>query len=221
METFKIFLNNEEREFYFKQPTHKDILAIDMEYRKGYSNAIREGVMSEAEAKKLAEKQGAWTKEEELVLSQVTLQISLLESIVKNEDNKRSIEEIRKAAKDLSAKRSDMIEMISRKVDITSRSAEGYANQQKIHKLIELCCVEKTKEGDIRLFNGRKDYEEFVENNPDVLSQIVRNAYYFEYGDPEKMSKEWPEYKFLQEEIKQEVAKTEVEKSNINSEEVK
>ena len=199
--TFKVNIGGIEKELCFKNPNQEELLALDLEYRKVFSQCLREGIISEAEAKKIAEKNGVWTREDEKQISTLAFEIGLLESIVRNEDKKSTEKQIEESIVKLSERRSDLISLINRKVEVVSNSAEGLASQQRMHKFVQLCCVLSNDTN--RLFNDIESYESFAQNEPEILSEIYKQAYFHEFGDPDNLTKEWPEIKYLKNKVEE------------------
>jgi len=219
---FKVTISETEKEFYFKNPSQEEMLALDLEYRKIFAKCLRAGVMSEAETKKLAEKSNAWSSEDEQQVSAFAIDIAALELVVKNEKGIYKEEDISKAVTDLSNKRSKMIEKINEKVGLFSNTAEGLANQQRMHKFAELCLVDNSDNS--RFFDSCDSYKLFAENERDSLSEIYKNAYYFEYGEPSKLIEEWPEVKYLKDKVSalsEEAKKASEEESKVEEAETK
>jgi hypothetical protein len=208
---FTIKVNGQDTTVFFVRPTVSELMQIDMEYRRIYSEAVRTGIMAEAEARKIFRKSGAWDKSDEDKISNLSLAVA--QSLAQLTD-KLSSEEGVKLATQINTMRGELMGLIGQRIELFANTAEGIANENRIHKLIELCCVRAdTKE---KFFDSRDGYELFVQSNKDTLSSIFREAYAFEYGQVEEAMAEWPEVKYLRNladvEAKKEAAKKEEEK---------
>ena len=134
------------------------------------------------------------------------MEIGIFEQIVEeanNGESKLSRDDIMAKVNSLTDLRNKLMNKIGLKVEIISQSAEGLANQQRMHKFTELCCVEANTNK--RIFESASDYATFALNHRDVLSEIYKQAYFTEYGDPSRMSENWAEVKYLKKVLSEKV----------------
>ncbi len=191
---FNVSIEGQEITLRFKRPNVSEVMDIDMEYRRSYSEAVRAGVMADAEAKKIFKKSGTWSKAEEDAISNISMQLVGLSKdlneakVEKHTDNLKLVQR----ATDL---RTELMRLIQTKTDLFSNTAEALAGEQKMHKFIELCLIScDTQE---RYFNSREHYETFSRGQSVALSTIVKNAYFFEYGMPDDLTAGWAELSYL------------------------
>lgn len=209
---FTIKVNGQDTALYFIRPTVSELMQIDMEYRRIYSEAVRTGIMSEAEARKIFKKSGAWDKSDEETISNLSISIARMIAKLDTLPNDEGV----KLATEINQNRAELMRLIGQRIELFSNTAEGIANENRIHKLIELCCVRAdTKE---KFFDSREAYERFVQGNKDVLSSIFREAYTFEYGNVDDTVQEWPEMKYLQKVAAEEKAKEETKETSLPEE---
>lgn len=213
---FKVKVKDEEVLLHFKMPNQKEILALDLEYRKIFSDCVRNGVMTEIEAKKFAEKNNIWTKADQRKLDETSVEIGFLESILANEDGKCTPEDQEKAYEKLVAAREEVMRLINTQVETIENCAENLSSQQRMHLFVILCCVD---DNDNKYFKDKSSYEKFAVEFPDALSEIYKQAYFFEFGEPSKLTEDWGEIKFLKKKLaklaEEEVKKAEtIESSN-------
>ena len=190
----KITRNGEEMSVRFAEPNQAQIFELDKFFRKIFSECIREGIMTEAEAKKRFEQSGAWTDADETEIQGLIQSMGIASALLGN------LEEVNEEANNLiekiQADRTRMFELISRKTELMANTAEGMANEQKIFKYILLCLVE---ESGTQVFSSQSDLEEFAQDGQDEFSVIVTNAYSLVYGiDSEKdITQDWAEVQFM------------------------
>lgn len=190
----KIKIEGQETEVKFGEPNQSQIFELDKFYRKIFSECIREGIMTEAEAKKRFNESGAWTKDEE---SQIQI---LIQKIAFNSANLQSLTEINDESTDIitaiQEDRAELFELIGRKTELLSNTAEGMANEQKVFKYISLCLC---SEDGTSLFSGQEELEKYSTENRDDFSEIVQEAYCLVYGiDNDKdITEDWAEVQFL------------------------
>lgn len=190
---FTIVIDGEETTLFFKRPTHAELLEIDMTYRKIYASAVRSGLMVEREAKNVFKGSGAWNKENEDSIRSISVQIALLEKTI-NDDALKD-EDRMKAVEKISALRAELFELIGERTNMFSNTAEGLANEQRMHKFAELCCFDKTTNQPY--FNDYEAYQKFVSEHATELSEIYKQGYLFEYALPEDITESWSEIKYL------------------------
>lgn len=205
---FTVDIDGQPVSLRFKRPTVEELMAIDLEYRRVYSEAMRAGVMTEIEARKTLKKNEVWTKADEKHIDELSMTVATLSALLnKIKDDKTRRDDAIKLVNQITETRTNMIQAIKDKTDLFTNTAEGIANDQKIHKMCELCCVRSdTKEP---FFSTRGQYVEFAVGNKEALGEIYKQAYYFEIGFSEDLSADWEEVKFLtqlSEDIKNEQA---------------
>jgi hypothetical protein len=125
-------------------PTHEKLLEMDLKFRQAFSEAVRIGLMTEFEAKRIFEKNGTWTSENDKELTELQMAIVHLEmELDKIEDGDAG----RLLAFDIMDKRNQLLEMINYKSRLFSaQTVEGYAESIKIATLTYLCTVDEKGE---------------------------------------------------------------------------
>jgi hypothetical protein len=164
---FTVKIKDKEVDLYFKRPTHSELFEIDLIYRKVYSEALRAGVITDAEAGKTYKKTNAWTEEDEKQITNYTTQIVMEER--KLEDEKKTKKEKEKVIDNLIELRRKLMELITTKTQLFNNTAEGLASEQKMHKFIQLCCW---TEDDEKFFESEEHYQNFVSEHTDELADM-------------------------------------------------
>ncbi len=206
---FTVKMNDADVVLFFKRPNQEELFEIDLQYRKIYSEALRNGVMTEAEAKKLLKKNNSWGKEDEDRISSLAFDIAQNQRILEGFKD-RPKEQILELINKITGLRSDLFDLISQRTSMLTNAAEGIANEQRIHKLIEICLINKATEEPY--FADMGQYKEFASSHVDELSQIYRQAWMFEYGATEDSMENYPEIKVLKELVEKEKAEAETAK---------
>lgn len=192
---FRIVVDGDGVDLYFKTPNHNELTMIDLEYRRIHSLALRHEVMSEAEARKQHKSMNAWSDEDEKELQQIGIQIAALEHAISNPADDAKPEQLDKCVAQISELRGKFLEKINTKTELFSNTAEGMATEQKMHKFVELCLLRVSD--DRRFFDSMEQYEKFAEEHRDELSEIYKQAFFYEFGMPEDITANWPEVKYL------------------------
>lgn len=194
---FTVNVDGEDKEVFLRNPTHSDSIKIDLQYRKMFAEAVRAGLLTNAESRKVYEKNKTWREEDEKQLQNYITRIAILESIItqsEKDEEEYNSEDTKEAVEKLQDLRMKSLELNARKMEMSANTAEGFAEEQKIHKFIELCLIDSDTNG--KMFENEKEYARFLEKNPDAGSEILKRAYFYEYGDPNEITKEWAEMKF-------------------------
>lgn len=192
-EKFSVDVDGNKTDFYFSKPTHKDILDLDLHYRKMFAEAVRAGIMTNAEAQKQYSDSTAWTDSDESEIAKLMLEIGAMEDILRDKEVEGDVK--KEAAIKASSLRVKLLKLNKTKSDLFENTAEAFAEEQKLHKFIMLCL--RGEDDDVKFFNGQQQYEEFARDNRDALSTIYRKAYFYDYNLPEDITADWEEVKFL------------------------
>lgn len=186
--------NEKDREFSLGEPSQSQIFELDKFYRKVFSECIREGIMTEAEAKKRFEESGAWTKSDESEIQKLMNLVAFDSAMLSqredlDDDTADLIEKIQQ-------NRSNLFELISRKTELLSNTAEGMSNEQKVFQYMLLCLRDEDGK---RVFLSKEEIEEFSKTNPEELSVLAENAYAKVYGIEEDrdITEDWAEVRFM------------------------
>lgn len=196
---FKVSVDGQDINLYFKHPTQEEIFQLDLVYRVAFANSIRQGAMSEAEARKAFKENGSWTPDDENKITHLTIRIAQLETIIKaflaGNTNDKTEDEINTMVTELMNLRNEHLGLIGTRTSLFNNTAEGAANEQRMHKFVELCCYKE--EENERFFDGHDAYVNFLMEQHDAESEIYKQAYHFEYGLPEDISAGWAEVEWL------------------------
>ena len=216
-EPFEVLLDSTEetKKYCIKNPSHEEVMICDMEYKRIFSVAVREGVMTIAEANKQMKETGAWSEEDTADVSQYMAELAIME--MKLKERKFEKEKLDKIANEATIMRNKLMFKMRIQTEILDKTAEGIAEQAKIYKSIRYCLVDSdTKE---RVFEDMDDFETFNEENPSAISFIYRKTYLFEHGLDENMADSWEETMYLkdrgkeiQKELDQEKTKNKAKK---------
>ena len=134
-------------------PTQEQLPIIDLEYRRAFSQAVREGLMTEFEAKRTFEKNGTWTEKNEKEIIELQMQIVSyeleLEKIANEADGRMLSFKIMEA-------RNKLLDLINHKSNLFSaQTVEGYANALRLSAVTYECTVDDKNE---RVFDNREAF---------------------------------------------------------------
>ena len=213
---FKVKIDGKERNLFLSTPSHGASIKIDLHYRKMFADGVRAGLLTSAEARKRAGEAEVWTEKDSEDSFDVVQRIGILETIIENDKGSASEQEMEDAILALEKLRTKALEFVAKRNEVLDNTAEGFAEEQKIHKFIEMC-LKDTASGE-SLFSNVSEYEKFLNENPDSGSEIVKQAYFFEYGSPDEIGEKWAEVKYRKaqaEKIMKEHEEKEAEKEKI------
>jgi hypothetical protein len=131
--------------FALVAPTQKDALEMDMAYRRGFSRAVREGLMTEFEAKRTFSNNGTWGEKQENEIKQLQIKVIGLEMDLGKVD--QCGPKGRLLCFQIMETRNKLLELINYKTNLFSRqTAEGYAEAVRIAALAQLCTFNESNE---------------------------------------------------------------------------
>lgn len=191
----EINLNGDPVNVKFVTPNQSQVFELDKFYRMIFSECIRGGIMSEAEARKRHSESGAWTKEDDKKID------DLIKIVAFNSARLSDINELTDEAADIVASiqedRNEMFELIGRRTDLMSNTAEGMANEQRVFKYVALCLC--TEEG-TPVFSSDTELEEFSNVEKESFNLIMQSAYAEVYGIDKDadLTEGWAEVEFLE-----------------------
>jgi len=177
----------------FKRPSQSQIMRGDFIFRKYFSEAIREGLLTNAEASKLLKDRNIWTHELDEQELSLRKQISELETLFR--DNSFNFDDGTINRIKLKSLRDDLDSLTSIYSTINNNTAESVASEVRIQFYAAECSY--FKDGMRKVF---KDIEDFRKKFDDILSldcyrQAVIVNYELALGRdlPEGLNKEYPE----------------------------
>lgn len=151
----------------FVRPNQKVLSEADFFYRQQFSRAIRNGIMTNAEALQIMKTQGLWTDEQEKQSSDLRKQIREVEEkfsdpSLSNEDGLKLVEEIKKLREDLS-------DLNNRFSSITDNTAESMASEYRTQFYAANCVVYNN--------TGKKVFKDLEDFLTRVNEPIAIDAY--------------------------------------------
>jgi len=176
--------------FAIVRPTQDDLMKIDMEYRRAFSDGIRCGLMTQFEAKKRFKKDGVWDDSDEECLQNLQMGIITAENKLKEKTGAEG----RKIAFEITEKRNELLELINDKTKLfSSQTAEGYAMENKTVMFASLCTIDNSGR---RVFGNKEKF--LAHNDHEFTATCFGQASLADYGMTEKdLNPEYAERKWL------------------------
>lgn len=160
-------VNGNEVVLRFNKPSQKVLSDGDFVYRQHFSKALRNGILTNAEAFKIMKTNGIWTDEHEKEVEDLRGKIKELETSFENPG--LSNDEGLKLVDQIKELRLKLNELNSQYTSITDNTAENIANEYRLQFFAANCVVYND--------NGRKvfkDLEDFISRG---LEKITSDSY--------------------------------------------
>lgn len=149
--------DGKEVDLKFKRPNQMALSKGDFVYRKEFSNAVRAGIMTSAEANKLLKDRGIWDEEKEAQEVSLRKEVGALERKFKGETPPTEDEglELREKLKKLRVELAELTAIYSSIVDST---AESVASEMRTQFFASECVV--YKDSGKRVFKSLDEFRE-------------------------------------------------------------
>lgn len=192
LDTFKMFVDNQEQEFTIKSPSLADQRESQKVYNQAFSDAVKSGCIVRARLDDLLKEQGLWDDNKQIKFN--TIQQELLDyekTLARGGINLKMAKEIAIKMKTL---RDDLRDLISVRTNLDNHTAEGQADNARFNYLISACLVYSSNK-DKKYF---QDYAEYLSRASEPIAikaaQVLANML---YGLDNDYEKKLPENKFL------------------------
>lgn len=164
---FKSFdKDGKEIDVILRAPSQSQISTADFAFKKHFSDAVRGGMLTNAEVNKLLKDRGSWTDEHDLQVLEMRGKILELESSFKN--NQLSLEEGMELRNSLKRLRGELAELSSIYSSVADNTADAYAYDARIRSLIAMCSFYK---------DGRRIYKDANDLNDQITSRLANDLY--------------------------------------------
>jgi hypothetical protein len=189
--TFKVTIENVEKEFLVKSPTLENQREAQKVYNQAFTDAIKSKSVVRAKLDELLEEQGLWNNEKQAKFT--LLQKELLDGEKRLAKGGFSLNEAKDLAIKMKKIRDDIRDLISVRTSLDNHSAEGQADNSRFNYLVSVCVVyNDTKQP---YFNNLEDY---LNKSTDPVAILgAQNLANMLYGLDNDYESNLPENKFL------------------------
>ena len=189
--TFKVTIDNTEKEFLVRSPSLNDQREGQKVYNQAFTDAIKSKSVVRAKLDDLLEDQGLWNDEKQAKFT--GLQKELLEGEKRLAKGGFSLNEAKDLAIKMKGTRDEIRDLISVRTSLDNHSAEGQADNARFNYLVSACVVyNDTKQP---YFSNLEDY---LNRSTDQVSiQGAQNLANMLYGLDNDYESNLPENKFL------------------------
>jgi hypothetical protein len=189
--TFKVTIDNNEKEFLVRSPSLSDQREGQKVYNQAFTDAIKSKSVVRAKLDDLLEDQGLWNDEKQAKFT--SLQKELLEGEKKLAKGGFSLNEAKDLAVKMKQLRDEIRDLISVRTSLDNHSAEGQADNARFNYLVSVCVVyNDTKQP---YFSSLEDY--LNRSTDQVAIQGAQNLANMLYGLDNDYETNLPENKFL------------------------
>lgn len=150
----------------FILPSVGQLISADIEYSKGYTNALKAGIWPRMKMEKFVEENALWTEEDEKKLEEKDREFKDLfaKNLATEDQEKRDAINL-----EMAKVRNEVLSIFGKKQSLYLNTAETKGEEAKIASLIPLCC---RKEDGSAYWNS---FDEFKgEKDKDFGMEIVR-----------------------------------------------
>jgi hypothetical protein len=191
IKTFKVTIDNNEKEFLVRSPSLSDQREGQKVYNQAFTDAIKSKSVVRAKLDDLLEDQGLWNDEKQAKFT--SLQKELLEGEKKLAKGGFSLNEAKDLAVKMKQLRDEIRDLISVRTSLDNHSAEGQADNARFNYLVSVCVVyNDTKQP---YFSSLEDY--LNRSTDQVAIQGAQNLANMLYGLDNDYESNLPENKFL------------------------
>jgi len=189
--TFKVTVDNVEKEFLVRSPSLNDQREGQKVYNQSFTDAIKSKSVVRAKLDDLLEDQGLWNDEKQAKFT--SLQKELLDGEKRLAKGGFSLNEAKDLAIKMKQLRDEIRDLISVRTSLDNHSAEGQADNARFNYLVSVCVVyNDTKQP---YFSSLEDY--LNRSTDQVAIQGAQNLANMLYGLDNDYESNLPENKFL------------------------
>lgn len=152
--------------YKFVFPNMGQSTEADMEYSKGYTNALKAGIWPRVKMERHVTENGLWTDEDAKRLDDKNL---LFQELVAATFSAAKNEEKEKLREKLVIARNELMTLISQKQSLFNNTAESKAEEAKILSLVPKCIL---KEDGSKVWNSVDEFQK--ENNTGLAIELMR-----------------------------------------------
>ena len=184
----KLTFTEGKAEYFVRMPTQKDINEGDLVYKTKYSEALRYGALSAAEAQKIIAERDIWTRQDDLDVQELFMQLHALgDELMKTEKFALAANTIYEMEK----VRTDILRLNMRKNNVLDNTAEAYADDHRLQFYCVACAFHKDGS---QIFQNIDEYLERA--SEDIAATCMTKIIHLIANEGKDFRAEWPEFKW-------------------------
>jgi len=184
----RIDFKTEKGKFYALRPTQQHIMDAELVYKTKYSEALRYGALTTAEAVKIIETRDLWTEDDKKQVSDLLLEVHALGQKLKKET---SVTKGLDLVNEIESKRIDILRVNMKRNAILDNTSESYADEQRLQFYIVECTF---KDDGTQLFKNKIELISASDEYHTVLA--TKFIIYLISNAGEDFREGWPDYEW-------------------------
>lgn len=193
--------------YYVRMPNQRDINEGDLVYKTKYSEALRFGALTHAEAFRIIEERKIFGREDEKKIRDLFFELN---ELGKKLNDTSKLQDAAMIMFDMEKLRTQIVEITLRKNNILDNTAESYADEHRLQFYTVACTFDHNNK---HVF---ANVDEYIDRASEELAQVaITKTIHLIANEGKDFRYEWPEYQwrlkhgFIDEELKPIPGKTE------------
>ena len=184
----RIDFETDGNKFYAIRPTQQQTMDAELVYKTKYSEALRYGALTTAEALRIIEERDLWTEDDRTKVADLLVEVHKLGLKLETE---KSLKEGLLLIAEIEEKRMEVLRVNMKRNAILDNTSESYADEQRLQFYIVECTY---KEDGSKLFKTKEALINASDEHATVLA--TKFLIYLVANDGEDFRKDWPDYKW-------------------------
>ena len=184
----RIDFETEAGKFYATRPTQLHTMDAELVYKTKYSEALRYGALTTAEAVRIIEERDLWTDDDKQKVSDLLLEVHEMGKLLTKET---SVTKGLEMVTEIQDKRIDILRVNMKRNAILDNTSESYADEQRLQFYIVECTF---KEDGTRLFKNKSELITASDDEATVLA--TKFIIYLISNEGEDFRAGWPDYEW-------------------------
>lgn len=174
-----------EKKYYIKKPTQREINEGEFVYKTKYSEALRFGALTGAEASKIIESREIWNKEDDKKLAELFLELSVQSKVLEDTNDLAEGAALLNKMFDI---RNQILKLNLKRNNILDNTAESYADDHRLQYYVVACTFDETNK---KVFATLDDFLD--QANSDLGKKALVKTIHLIANDGRDFLEDWPE----------------------------
>ena len=184
----RIDFETDKGKFYTTRPTQQQTMDAELVYKTKYSEALRYGALTTAEAIRIIEERDLWTEDDRQKVSDLLLEVHQMGVTLSKET---SVTKGLDMVNEIQDKRIEILRVNMKRNAILDNTSESYADEQRLQFYIVECTF---KEDGTKLFKDKSELIDASDEHHTVLS--TKFIIYLISNEGEDFREGWPDYEW-------------------------
>jgi hypothetical protein len=184
----RIDFETEKGKFYALRPTQQQTMDAELVYKTKYSEALRYGALTTAEAIRIIEARDLWTDDDKKQVSDLLLEVHNLGNELKKQN---SVTKGLELVNEIESKRLDILRVNMKRNAILDNTSESYADEQRLQFYIVECTF---RDDGTQLFKDKSELIAASDEHHTVLA--TKFIIYLISNEGKDFREGWPDYEW-------------------------